>query len=443
MILSCTSRVDTITDPELSWQRFNLLVRNALTHLYDYSYLESHPLASLIGQAPSIDRVTRAVRLRRLLLDCIEEIGNENRNHPFAEADRMYAILTYRYVDGLPLEEVAAKRGLSPRQTYRLLKMGVEAVAGIAREQICALGQGLEGGTAGFERPRAGSQTLTQAEVSRLCQGARSESLDPREVLEGVVSLLTPVCQRAGQRISLEFTDAWPVITARKVVLRQGLLVLLEHALDEAACNDLVIRTALGDRALHIAIKVTAQPGRPQPSAWAQPPISLQHPPGTPSPGGLETARALLQAQGGRLEAGRNEDGWYAHVHLPITGQAPILVIDDNQEIIALLRRYLAGYELEVIGASNGVDGLRLAGTVQPRLIILDVMLPDQDGWEVLLRLKGTPATRDIPVVIHTVLQVSQLAEAMGAAACVTKPASQAALLAAITRSLGPLLASG
>ncbi len=422
-----------MTDSQENWRGFTLLVRSALTHLYDYSHLESHPLASLISHIPSSDRVTRAVRLRRLLLDCIEAIGNENRTRPDAEADRMCAILTYRYVDGMSLEEVAARRGLSPRQTYRLLKMGVEAVAGLARQRISALSDGLADKAASLEQPYAGSPTLTQAEVARLCQGARSETLDPCELLEGVVALLEPVCRRAGQQIRLECADAWPpTITARRVVLRQGLLALFEYALDEAAGRDLMVRATRDDRALHIAVTQVARP-MPSQSPKASPRMS----------GPLETACALLEAQGGRLEVVCDEAGWHAHVRLPITGQSSILAIDDNEEIVTLLRRYLAGYELEVIGAHNGEEGLRLAGAAQPRVIILDVMLPDQDGWEVLQRLKASPATRDIPVIIHTVLQVAQLAESTGAAAWVPKPASQHALLAAITRWLGPLLPSG
>jgi CheY-like chemotaxis protein len=318
--------------------------------------------------------------------------------------------------------------------TYRLLKMGVEAVAGIARERIPDPRAGAEESASGAQLSHAGSPASIQAEVSRLCQGANSESLDLREVLEGVVALLAPVSQRTGQHISLEAADPWPKMTARKVVLRQGLLVLLKYALEEAAGGDLVIRTALADRALHLTIVEAAQPGRPQPPAMPADPHACNE---------LETARALLAAQGGRLEVGHDEGRWRARVHLPVTGRTTILVIDDNPEIIALVRRYLAGYDLEVIGAGSGADGLGMAAAWRPRLIILDVMLPDLDGWEVLQRLKSMPATRDIPVIIYTVLHVSQLAEAMGADAYVAKPISQGDLLAAVTRLLGLLLPAG
>ena len=71
----------------------------------------------------------------------------------------------------------------------------------------------------------------------------------------------------------------------------------------------------------------------------------------------------------------------------------------------------------------------RLAREVLPAAITLDIMMPNQDGWEILQALKSDPATRSIPVIICSVLEDPELAHSLGAAAYLQKPISQAALL--------------
>jgi CheY-like chemotaxis protein len=82
---------------------------------------------------------------------------------------------------------------------------------------------------------------------------------------------------------------------------------------------------------------------------------------------------------------------------------AHILVVEDSQTQAAQLKMVLekAG-DLTVELAHNGLDGLRLAQEVPPDLIVLDVVLPDMDGFQVCRRLKRDPATMNIPVIMLT-----------------------------------------
>ena len=76
-----------------------------------------------------------------------------------------------------------------------------------------------------------------------------------------------------------------------------------------------------------------------------------------------------------------------------------ILVVDDSQEATWLLKRALAEENYEVEVANNGIDGLRLAFNYRPDLVLLDVMMPDMDGWTALGRLREFS---DVPVVMLT-----------------------------------------
>ena len=81
------------------------------------------------------------------------------------------------------------------------------------------------------------------------------------------------------------------------------------------------------------------------------------------------------------------------------SSEETILVIDDDIDILALLEMSLASDGFNVITADNGVSGLESAKTEQPDLILLDVMMPQMDGLEVIKRLKADTETRAIPVL--------------------------------------------
>jgi DNA-binding response OmpR family regulator len=77
-------------------------------------------------------------------------------------------------------------------------------------------------------------------------------------------------------------------------------------------------------------------------------------------------------------------------------------VIDDEESIRLLCRVNLAASGMDVLEAEDGDSGLELARSEQPDLILLDVMMPGLDGWEVARRLGRDPKTREIPVVFLT-----------------------------------------
>src|SRR5262245_22500621 len=79
-----------------------------------------------------------------------------------------------------------------------------------------------------------------------------------------------------------------------------------------------------------------------------------------------------------------------------------VLVVEDEPDVAELLRFNLAREGYEVFQATNGADGLRQARELIPDLVLLDLMVPQLNGWEVCRRLKQDPATRAIPVIIVT-----------------------------------------
>ena len=79
-----------------------------------------------------------------------------------------------------------------------------------------------------------------------------------------------------------------------------------------------------------------------------------------------------------------------------------LVYIEDEQEMIDLVRLILSRRGYEVIGANGGRDGLKAVREHLPDLVLLDLMMPDMDGWDVYQQMKADESTRDIPVIVVT-----------------------------------------
>ena len=121
----------------------------------------------------------------------------------------------------------------------------------------------------------------------------------------------------------------------------------------------------------------------------------------------------------------------------PPTGPAEkqsqdVLVIDEDESVQNALAKILEPEGFTVVSARTGQDGLRLARERIPRIIILDILMPDMDGWTVLKELKQDPRLAAIRVVLLTMTDDKETGFALGASAFINKPIEQDQLLEAI-----------
>jgi signal transduction histidine kinase/CheY-like chemotaxis protein/HAMP domain-containing protein len=114
--------------------------------------------------------------------------------------------------------------------------------------------------------------------------------------------------------------------------------------------------------------------------------------------------------------------------------QVQILSIDDDPDVIEILRKYLVPEGYSLIGALSGDEGLEIASRVKPDLITLDIMMPKKDGWQVLRELKANPETKDIPVIIHSIIDNRPLALSLGAVDVMMKPTDPKRLLTLVKK---------
>jgi CheY-like chemotaxis protein len=104
------------------------------------------------------------------------------------------------------------------------------------------------------------------------------------------------------------------------------------------------------------------------------------------------------------------------------TAGRPILVIEDDADIRALLQSRLErlGYEVQAVG--TGEEGVAAAVADPPALIMLDILLPGIDGWEVARRLRANPATATVPVVIASIVEPATETDRLQASGYLVKP---------------------
>ncbi len=127
-------------------------------------------------------------------------------------------------------------------------------------------------------------------------------------------------------------------------------------------------------------------------------------------------------------------------------GQAPVsgklvVCIEDEQEMIDLVQLILGRRGFEVEGANGGLEGLERVKQKKPDLVLLDLMMPDMDGWEVYQRMKSDESLREIPVIVITA-KAQSIDKVLGLHIAqvddyITKPFGPQELLESVEKILG------
>jgi CheY-like chemotaxis protein len=368
--------------------------------------------------------------LRRILTEAVRSLRPEADEPPQSPAWRLYESLFYRYVQYFSQLEVAHQLGISTRQlrreqraaleelAFRLWKQfDVEAKLHEDEETEAATAQGRVTSTPVYE------------DLAWLKEVPPDSPADLNQELPAVLDLIRPLAAQQGVCLEITMDDSLPHLATHPVALRQALLSLLSVAVSRASLASpggrvhIVTRSQSGE----VEIQVRCERVSSSPQAVADGDAAS-----------LDMAHQLADLFGGRLIIS-TEEAFSATLTLPVLGQLPVLAIDDNVDTLHLLQRYTAGTRYHLVGTRDPEQAWSLAEKLPPQIIVLDVMMPDVDGWEMLGRLRQHPLTAHIPVVVCTILAQEELALSLGASAFVRKPVTRRAFLAALDRQVAPM----
>ena len=248
------------------------------------------------------------------------------------------------------------------------------------------------------------------------------------EALENVRSLALPMAQQMHVPLAIYITAGLDGLPVSPMPLRTILLTVLTIAIPLAG-KGTVVMTA-GRRDEEIAIAVTCSD-----------PVATQDLLSDREPARLTTAQEQAAFYDVRLEiADPRQAGLSVTLLLAAPKQAIVLVVDDNADWLELVQRYAAGSRYQVVTTRSPETARDSAGKLQPSLIILDVMMHNVDGWQVLSELRHDPATSHIPVVVCTILPLEEMALALSANAFLQKPVSQQQFLQVLNRAGHPVV---
>ncbi len=130
-------------------------------------------------------------------------------------------------------------------------------------------------------------------------------------------------------------------------------------------------------------------------------------------------------------------------LNLPGEGGSRVLVVEDDPTAYETLAGHLGSAGYIPVRARDAAEALHLAEVLQPAAITLDIILPGDDGWDVLRRLKGQAETADIPVVVVSMLENRELAVTLGAAEYLVKPVDGERLITILRSLVRPAEPSG
>ena len=434
-------------------QEFGELVAKAVSHLYDSPYLQTHRLGQLLVGDLAHDG--RGRELQRILLDAIQSLKPSAESAGNPHAWRTYRYLFLRDVQAFAPRDVAVELAISERQARRISREALDALASVLwdryRERISqktsqsserhlversasAAGAPASARDAGLATARPHTEfrsddspgdSLMEEEVRHLTTAGRGSSTSIEEVLEGLRPILSLLARKHRCSWTTTVDPNLPGLRADRSVVRQILLNLSGIALER---EDGGLSLSAGCDVDGVRMVLEFVPSAPRPPAG--------HIAGAgPDAARLALSRRLVETEEGTLDLRMGVGGALTiAVTLPPAWRPTVLVVDDNPDVATVLRRYLETAAFDVLVASNGADGLRLAQETHPSAITLDVMMASQDGWETLQLLKNDPTTRDIPVIICSVLREEELARILGASALLLKPVTRMELLSALAR---------
>lgn len=394
----------------MDYAKFEELVKQIVANLYDTVALEADFELAIFSPPPGFQG-RRGEYIRQVTLEAIAALRPERQNLPPGALEwRPYWVLQRRYVEGMGLQEVAASLAVSERQMRRDQHRALNALTALLWHRL------FPAGSAAAPRPvpaAAGEDLPTRED-----DGAFAIQSGPVELYDALSALLPILRPRAAEEgASLLLEPGRPVsVTTDRVILRQILISLLGWAIHAARGGAVCIRArAEGEEAL-VEVDTPAPPA-PDPL-----PDTARYWTGRIQ-AGLERLVVETPGEGERLRL---------VVRLARHTEPLALVVDDQGAAVNLYRRLLAQSGWKVQGANRPEEALTLAAQMRPALIILDVMMPQMDGWEVLQTLKLHEETRPIPVLVCSAWEEPELSRSLGAAGFLKKPITLKSLQSAL-----------
>lgn len=382
-------------------------LHDTLNHLYD----PDHQPSALVYQVTQCSPDDGAGPVQSVIVGRIAALRPAAPLPGDTTTQRIYDVLNYRYIQRLTQEETAYQMDVSVRHLRRVQQEAVHTLARHLWERQSSAEDSTQQAE-GLER----WQTQLREDLASLHGRTAGREADVRAAVEAVVALENNLAKQHG--ISLEISTMAPGLVAgvNPSLMRQMLVTAISYFLEQLTVGEITLHAAQsGESAL---IEVTGGPAV------------------LSAPGKAQLLREIVTSQGGALEIAAAGDTVSLLISLPSPAGVDVLVVDDNEDLVHFYRRCTRGTRYRITHAPTAQDLIRIIHTNPPSILILDIMLPDTDGWELLTLLHEDIATRDIPVIVCSVMREQELALSLGATLYLPKPVQHHEFIQALDQVL-------
>lgn len=381
-------------------------LKGTLVHLYDTEYLRQTHLLAVFHLENRFDASTV---FRNILIESIETLKPNRALKDQERAWRTYDSLYYPYVQRLSQKAVADQLGMSARHLRREQRAALEVLAdGLCQEYdlytlFCD------------DEPEPIEEVAYDPlkEFEWLANTPIEISLDLYAQIPKTLEMVRSLASTYQVDVKSNWQPELPNLMVHPVAFDQIMLSLLSIAILTSPGGQVSLQIAMQEADL--MIKIEAKRAVDYTLSAKNDDIENKY----------EIAKRITHLSKGTIRFAEKPDHFFALLSLPYVNQIPIMAIDDNPDVLQIMQRYAQDSRYEMITTSNPAQVFVLAKQYHPKAIILDVMIPEIDGWKVLGRLIENPATQDIPVIICTVLPQEELAHSLGAVAFLKKPFSR------------------
>jgi CheY-like chemotaxis protein len=385
-------------------------VKDILNHLSDPAYLENHNLLNLFYTGGDAPLTIRMHSLREIIQESINFLQPPEGTPSNATEWRCYKILNFRYFQMKEWHVIEEELGLSQRQVQRDLKKGLNALISILWDHYLAHNQDL--GQPDLN-PNEDVETYDQDLIKEELKNweISYDLINLSQILEQALQLCKSLLNSEfHERLDMKDIDENLCVMVDQVLTKQGLYKVFSMVGDSSEDFHVQIKTRkVNDFFYELAFVFNTSNIR-----------TIEH---------WSIAQLFFTIQGLRHHITKNDGTTIISVIFPVKKQINCLVIDDVESVRRLIERMLGSYGIQVFGADNYNSALNLIQLVKPDFILLDILMPKMDGWQMIKNLKSDPETLEIPVIICSVLFEPELSQAVKAAAYIRKPINRLELI--------------
>ncbi|MBN1217908.1 MAG: response regulator [Anaerolineae bacterium] len=388
-----------------AFEEFEQHLRHSLTHLYDPTF-QPH---QLLWEVTGIEPKQGIQPLQAKFIQEIENLKPSPHVPPNARIRLVYEVLSCRYLQNLTQEEAAKCVGITSRTLRRIQQQAIHLLAQRLWEKRP------QEPSARYEIPSSDKIRPTETneestwraqlkeELAFLQESAPGLVVNVGEIIKGAVEMGRALTSKHGVGLSLTLPETPLTTTVHASILRQILIRAFGKLVQYMDVGEMITVSAQ-EQGEYVYITINGYPTSAE---------EMPH---------SDFIQEALATQGGSFDVRREAEQIIFQIMIPSASRITILVVDDNTDLVHFYRRYVAGTRYEIVHLAEGQRLFESIADLSPDIIVLDVMLPGIDGWELLTHLHEYPDTRAIPVIVCSVVRGEEMALALGAALYLQKP---------------------